>query len=54
LDIDSGLYEISTNELEACDRLRDRAPGAQIWMVRVGSAAVHHFGRSRAYCETTN
>lgn len=45
IDIDSGLYEIDANELRACDRLRARAPEAQIWMVRIGSRSVHRFGR---------
>jgi hypothetical protein len=44
IDIDSGLYEMSEDELEAGDRLRNRAPEAQIWIVRVGSPYVHRFG----------
>jgi len=44
IDIDSGEFEIDANELEACDKLRARMPGAQIWMVRVGSRYVHRFG----------
>jgi hypothetical protein len=44
IDIDSGAYEVDTDELEACDRLRARIPSAQIWLVRVGSRYVHRFG----------
>ena len=44
IDIESGAYEIDTDELEACDRLRARVPHAQIWMVRIGSRYVHRFG----------
>ena len=44
IDIDTGDYEIDTDELTAGDRLRARLPEAQIWMVRVGSRAVHRFG----------
>src|SRR5262245_21132156 len=44
IDIESGLYEIDADELKACDRLRARAPEAQIWMVRVGSPYVHRLG----------
>jgi hypothetical protein len=44
IDIDSGNYEVDVNELEACDRLRGVVPEAQIWMVRIGSRAVHRFG----------
>ena len=44
VDIDTGEYEIDADELAACDRLRARLPESQIWMVRVGSRSVHHFG----------
>lgn len=44
IDIESGLFELASDELEACDRLRARVPTAQIWMVRIGSRYVHRFG----------
>jgi hypothetical protein len=44
IDIDTGEYEIHKNEMTAGDRLRERLPEAQIWMVRVGSRYVHRFG----------
>lgn len=44
IDIDTGDYEMNTDELRAGDRLRARLPEAQIWMVRVGSRYVHRFG----------
>jgi hypothetical protein len=44
IDIDSGMYEIDSDELSVGDRLRARLPEAQIWMVRVGSRYVHRFG----------
>ena len=44
IDIESGSYEVAIDELGACDRLSDRIPTAQIWLVRVGSRAVHRFG----------
>jgi hypothetical protein len=44
VDIDSGTYEVDLDEIVACDRLRARLPGAQIWLVRVGSPYVHRFG----------
>ena len=37
IDIETGAYEIEADELAACDRLRNRIPDAQIWLVRVGS-----------------
>jgi hypothetical protein len=44
IDIESGMYEIDEDELRASDRLSVRIPGAQIWMVRIGSPYVHRFG----------
>ena len=44
IDIDSGMYEIDADELKAGNKLRKRLPDAQIWMVRVGSRAVHRIG----------
>jgi hypothetical protein len=35
IDIESGAYEIDSNEMTATDRLLDRIPNAQIWMRRV-------------------
>ncbi len=43
IDIESGEYEIDADELAATDRLHARVPGAQVWMVRVGSSYVHRF-----------
>ncbi len=44
IDIKSGTYEIDVDELAACDRLSARIPGAQIWLVRIGSRYLHRFG----------
>jgi len=44
VDIESGAYEIGDDELEASDRLSARIPGAQIWLVWVGSRYLHRFG----------
>ena len=44
IDIDSGMYEMAEDELEAGDKLRARVPEAQIWTVRVGSRYVHRRG----------
>ena len=44
IDIESGMYEVAADELEACDRLRARTPEAQIWLVRIGSRYLHRFG----------
>lgn len=37
IDIESGDYEIDTNEFAASDRLRTRRPDAEVWIRRVGS-----------------
>jgi hypothetical protein len=47
IDIDTHDYEIDPDQLTACDRLRERVPNAQIWMVRIGSRSVHRFGGGR-------
>ena len=44
IDIEGGAYEIDVDELAACDRLNARVPGAQTWLVRVGSRYLHRFG----------
>jgi hypothetical protein len=45
IDIETGEYEISADEMKAGDKLRARLPEAQIWMVRIGHATVRRFGR---------
>jgi hypothetical protein len=44
IDIETGAYEIATDEMRAGDKLLARLPEAQIWMVRVGYASTHSFG----------
>jgi hypothetical protein len=44
IDIDTGTYEIDSYELTACDKLNARIPGAQIWLIRIGSRYLHRFG----------
>jgi hypothetical protein len=46
IDIETGKYVISSDELRACHRLRAQIPDAQIWMVRVGYRSVHVIGGS--------
>jgi hypothetical protein len=45
IDVDTGDFGIGEDELSASDPLVARHPDAQIWFVRVGSAAVHRFLR---------
>lgn len=44
IDIETGAYEIDTDELVASDRLLARQPNAQVWLTRAGSRYVRHFG----------
>lgn len=44
IDIETGAYEVDSNELAASDRLLARVPNAQIWLRRIGSRHTRHFG----------
>jgi hypothetical protein len=44
IDIETGTTEIDADHRTACRRLQARVPGAQIWMVRIGSRTVKRFG----------
>lgn len=48
IDIETGEWEMDTDEITACERLKARYPDAQIWIVRVGSRYVRRFGGGRA------
>ena len=44
IDIETGAYEVDMDELAASDRLLARIPDAQVWLKRIGSRYVRHFG----------
>ena len=45
IDVDSGNWAIGDTVIAATDCLWDRNPGAHdIWCLRVGHRALHHFG----------
>ena len=45
IDIDSGSWAISKDLREAAKRLRTQRPGAiDVWLLRVGHRAMHHYG----------
>ncbi len=46
IDIETGAYEVDSDELAASDRLLTRVPNAQIWLRRIGSRYARHFGSS--------
>ena len=45
IDIETGAYEIDTDELAASDRLLARHPSAQAWLTRVGSRFARRVGQ---------
>ena len=47
IDIETGAWEMDTNEITASARLEERYPDAQIWIVRVGCRNVRRFGAGR-------
>lgn len=44
VDIETGAFEVADNVLPATNRLFDRHPDAQPWVIRIGHRAVYHFG----------
>ena len=45
IDVDSGSWAVADSILAAAERLRDQSPDAHdVWSVRVGFRALHHFG----------
>jgi hypothetical protein len=41
IDIETGAFEVADDILPATDRLFDRFPDAQPWIVRIGHRVVH-------------
>ena len=44
IDIETGLFEVADEIVTATNRLFERRPDAQPWIVRIGHRAVHRFG----------
>jgi hypothetical protein len=44
IDIETGAFEVADNVLPATNRLFERNPDAQPWVIRIGHRAVYHFG----------
>lgn len=44
IDIETGAFEVDTDELAASDRLLARMPNAQVWLRRIGSRYTRRFG----------
>ena len=43
IDVDSGDYEVDETTLSAVDRLANRRPGAEVYVLRIGHDAVYTF-----------
>jgi hypothetical protein len=44
IDIDTGAFEIDSDDYTATERLLARLPDAQIWLTRVGDRYLHRLG----------
>ena len=52
IDVETGAFEIDSDEITATERLRERVPDAQAWLTRVGNGFVRRYGpRHRASLE---
>ena len=44
IDIETGAFEVDDTPMVAVDRLYERYPDAQPWVIRIGHQAVFRFG----------
>ena len=44
IDIETGDFEVANSTILAVDRLYERKPDAQPWVIRIGHRAVFRFG----------
>ncbi|MBO1348545.1 MAG: hypothetical protein EBE86_014650 [Hormoscilla sp. GUM202] len=44
IDIETGAFELAENTITATERLYQRYPDAQPWVIRIGHRAVYRFG----------
>ena len=44
IDIETGAFEVADDTLTASQKLLEKCPHAQTWVVRIGHRAVHRFG----------
>jgi hypothetical protein len=43
IDIETGAFELAKATITASDRLLERYPDAQIWIIRIGHKGVYRF-----------
>ena len=44
IDIETGAFEVADDTISATDRLYERVPDAQPWVIRIGHRTVYRFG----------
>lgn len=44
IDIETGTFELADDTIAATDRLYERVPDAQPWVIRIGHRTVYRFG----------
>jgi hypothetical protein len=44
IDIETGAFELADDTITATDRLYERVPNAQPWVIRIGHRTVYRFG----------
>ena len=44
IDIETGAFEVAATPIIATDKLYERYPDAQPWVIRIGHRAVYRFG----------
>ncbi|MBD2461012.1 hypothetical protein H6G89_08140 [Oscillatoria sp. FACHB-1407] len=44
IDIETGAFEVADTPIMATDKLYERYPDAQPWVIRIGHRAVYRFG----------
>ena len=44
IDIKTGAFELADDTITATDRLYERVPNAQPWVIRIGHRTVYRFG----------
>jgi hypothetical protein len=43
-DVETGVFEVADTSMATVDRLYEREPNAQPWVIRIGHRAVFRFG----------
>ncbi|MGE3601696.1 MAG: hypothetical protein AB7N70_39870 [Dehalococcoidia bacterium] len=49
IDIETGAFEIDTDDFAATERLQADHPDSQMWLIRIGQWAGHRFGSRPVY-----